>query len=114
MNYLYLVQTKLNLYAAGKSNLTEFVLLIERQIRHLLITLWSAQANTAPGLFWMLFYILKHPNAKSNIIQEFDCFVNKQNLTRESDQNNNQSETNQNESLALTKTDLDKLYVLGK
>uniref|UniRef100_H2XZI0 Cytochrome P450 n=1 Tax=Ciona intestinalis TaxID=7719 RepID=H2XZI0_CIOIN len=54
---------------------TEYILRTsssEEKVRHLLIILWSAQANTLPALFWTLFYILNDKTARIDVLEEFE------------------------------------------
>ncbi|XP_078485364.1 cytochrome P450 7A1-like [Ciona intestinalis] len=49
----------------------------EEKARHLLIILWSAQANTLPALFWTLFYILNDKTARVDVLEEFEKHLRK-------------------------------------
>nr|XP_018672581.1 cholesterol 7-alpha-monooxygenase-like [Ciona intestinalis]XP_026695812.1 cholesterol 7-alpha-monooxygenase-like [Ciona intestinalis]XP_026695813.1 cholesterol 7-alpha-monooxygenase-like [Ciona intestinalis] len=49
----------------------------EEKVRHLLIILWSAQANTLPALFWTLFYILNDKTARIDVLEEFEKHLRK-------------------------------------
>ncbi|CAJ1063547.1 -beta-cholestane-3-alpha%2C7-alpha-diol 12-alpha-hydroxylase-like [Xyrichtys novacula] len=40
--------------------------------RHMLILLWVSQSNAGPSAFWLLFFLMKHPEAMSAVKKEVD------------------------------------------
>ncbi|KAL4593660.1 5-beta-cholestane-3-alpha,7-alpha-diol 12-alpha-hydroxylase-like [Arapaima gigas] len=42
------------------------------QDRHMFLLLWASQGNTGPAAFWLLLYLMKHPEAMSAIQKEVD------------------------------------------
>ncbi|XP_076812168.1 cytochrome P450 7A1-like isoform X2 [Clavelina lepadiformis] len=50
-----------------------------RRARHLLVTLWAAQANTVPALFWTLFYLLRNGDARYAVMSELSELLQKKN-----------------------------------
>ena len=82
----------------------------------MLIFMWAGQANTPPGLFWALYYILKHPHVRQKIMEEFkDLLKTKRQEADPDEANNNMPEQNVSldDILNLEKEDLDKLILLS-
>jgi len=89
----------------------------ENLLHHLLIFMWSGQANTTPGLFWALFYILKQPQLLQKIMKEFTNLVKaKRQETDPDEANNNKPErkVTLDDILDLEKKELDSLELLGR
>ena len=81
----------------------------------MLITLWSSQSNTIEGLFWALFYILKTPEAKEKILNEYQNLIQSKRQKTVDENNNETAEENCFEDIELLeKEDLTKLLYLGK
>ena len=79
--------------------------------------MWTGQANAAPGLFWALYYIIKHPNVQQKIMEEFkDLLKAKREEFDPDEANNNMPERNfsLDDILDLEKKELDSLELLGK
>uniref|UniRef100_A0A8C6WTG3 Cytochrome P450 family 8 subfamily B member 1 n=1 Tax=Neogobius melanostomus TaxID=47308 RepID=A0A8C6WTG3_9GOBI len=54
--------------------------------RHMFVLLWASQGNTGPSSFWLLFYLMKHPDAMEAVRNEetgFKHHRNSINLTHE-------------------------------
>ena len=82
----------------------------------MLIFMWAGQANTPPGLFWALYYILKHPHVRQKIMEEFKDLLKAKRQEADPDEaNNNMPEQNVSldDILNLEKEDLDKLILLS-
>nr|CAB3235928.1 cholesterol 7-alpha-monooxygenase-like [Phallusia mammillata] len=86
----------------------------DARARHLMIILWSAQANTAPALFWTLAHLLKNPDAKRAVLKEFEEFNGRYRLRGRSsaEPTADASWPQMNNILSLKKKDIDKLVVL--
>jgi len=88
----------------------------DARVRHLLMVLWSSQANTLPALFWALFYVLKNKEAQKHILAEFEDVCLKKYVP--GDRNNKTTRTKNRswEELfcRIEKTDLDQMVFLGK
>ncbi|XP_039256438.2 cytochrome P450 7B1-like [Styela clava] len=91
----------------------------DERARHLLIILWSSQANSRPALFWTLFHLLKQPQAVAKILQEY-------NEVMEMTMSRQKKKTNENipdrsllsewlgmdDIMELNRTSLDKIVIL--
>ncbi|KAL4604891.1 cytochrome P450 family 8 subfamily b polypeptide 1-1-like [Arapaima gigas] len=42
------------------------------QDQHMFLLFWASQGNTGPAAFWLLLYLMKHPEAMSAIQKEVD------------------------------------------
>ena len=81
----------------------------------MLITLWASQSNTIEGLFWALFYILKTPEAKEKILNEYQDLIQSKKQKTLDENNNETADENCFEDIELLeKEDLNKLSYLGK
>uniref|UniRef100_H2ZLL6 Uncharacterized protein n=1 Tax=Ciona savignyi TaxID=51511 RepID=H2ZLL6_CIOSA len=85
----------------------------EERVRHLLIILWSAQANTLPALFWTLFHILNDKQAKVDVLQEFEKHLGKsENFYDVTTVGENLQWPTMDDIQRIKKGDLDKMVVL--
>ena len=79
----------------------------------MLILLWAGQANTAPGLFWCLYYILKNPEARQEILKEFKTLINLKKKEKDIDDTNSVTSNALDDLSLLEKQDFNKLVILG-
>ena len=81
----------------------------------MMVLLWTGQANTAPGLFWSLYYILKHHEARQEILKEFENVTKvKKRANCSVGVNSMNSKITLDDFSLLEKQDLDKMVVLGE
>ncbi|XP_070701204.1 5-beta-cholestane-3-alpha,7-alpha-diol 12-alpha-hydroxylase-like [Pempheris klunzingeri] len=45
--------------------------------RYMFVLLWASQGNTGPSSFWLLLYLMKHPEAMTAVRKEVDMVVKK-------------------------------------
>ena len=82
-----------------------------------MLMLWTGQANTTPALFWSLFYILKHPEVKQQILEEFKNLMQEINQEKSSRKNTSEFDINDvtlDDIAQIGKSDLNKLVIFGK
>ena len=75
----------------------------------------AGHINTGPALFWILFYLLKHPQALREVEREVETLLlsKQKDNDRELIDSTSKRKASLDDILELEKSDLDELIILG-